>query len=54
MPSSPTERIYHLLGVPVRTGSMYPGNENDAPAYRDAQLVTRLMQAAVAPLTKGM
>jgi hypothetical protein len=25
-----TERIYHILGVPYRSGSLYPGNENDA------------------------
>jgi hypothetical protein len=28
----PTERTFHILGVPLRTGSLYPGNENDAPA----------------------
>jgi len=37
--SYPAERIYHLLGVPLRTGSLYPGNENDSQAYRDAQLL---------------
>jgi arginase len=36
---------YHVLGVPLRTGSLYPGNENDAQAYRDAQLVPRLRAA---------
>jgi len=29
-------RILHLLGVPLRSGSLYPGNENDAQAYRDS------------------
>jgi arginase len=37
-----TERTYHVLGVPLRTGSLYPGSENDAQAYRDAQLLARL------------
>ena len=36
---------YHVLGVPLRTGSLYPGNENDAQAYRDAQLLARLRAA---------
>jgi arginase len=40
-----TERTYHILGVPLRTGSLYPGNENDAQAYRDAQLLKRLQTA---------
>lgn len=34
--------IYHLLGVPLRTGSLYPGSENDAQAYRDTHLLRRL------------
>jgi arginase len=37
-----TERTYHLLGVPLRSGSLYPGSENDAQAYRDARLLERL------------
>jgi arginase len=37
-----TERTFHVLGVPLRTGSLYPGNENDAQPYRDAQLIGRL------------
>ena len=28
--------VYVVLGVPIRTGSLYPGNENDAQAYREA------------------
>jgi arginase len=36
------ERMYHLLGVPLRTGSLYPGSENDAQAYRDVHLLQRL------------
>lgn len=40
-----SERTYHVLGVPLRSGSLYPGNENDAQAYRDAKLVARLQAA---------
>jgi arginase len=36
---------YVVLGVPLRAGSLYPGNENDAQAYRDADLVKRLNDA---------
>ena len=36
---------YHVLGVPLRTGSLYPGSENDAQAYRDARLLARLQAA---------
>ncbi len=35
-------RSLHVLGVPLRTGSLYPGTENDAQAYRDVDLVGRL------------
>jgi arginase len=44
---------YHVLGVPLRTGSLYPGNENDAQAYRDAQLVPRLRAAGCAVIDEG-
>ncbi len=37
-----TERTYRVLGVPLRTGSLYPGSENDAQAYRDGDLLERL------------
>jgi hypothetical protein len=37
------ERTYHVLGVPLRTGSLYPGNENDAQAYREVQLLGALL-----------
>jgi arginase family enzyme len=36
------ERTLHILGVPLRSGSLYPGSENDAQAYRDARLLERL------------
>jgi arginase len=38
-------RRYHVLGVPLRAGSLYPGSENDAQAYRDVGLVARLERA---------
>jgi arginase len=38
-------RSYHVLGVPLRSGSLYPGSENDAQAYRDAGLISRLQRA---------
>ncbi|MGH7316400.1 MAG: arginase family protein [Candidatus Rokuibacteriota bacterium] len=36
---------YHILGVPLRSGSLYPGSENDAQAYRDVRLLARLQAA---------
>jgi len=48
-----TERTYHVLGVPLRAGSLYPGNENDAQAYRDVQLVARLQAAGCQALDDG-
>ena len=47
--STPT---YLVLGVPFRTGSLYPGNENDAQAYRDASLIGHL-SAAGCKVTDG-
>jgi arginase len=47
------ERIYHVLGVPLRTGSLYPGNENDAQAYREARLLERLRVAGCQVLDAG-
>jgi arginase len=47
------DRTYHLLGVPLRTGSLYPGSENDAQAYRDAGLVARLLAAGCTVLDDG-
>lgn len=40
--SGTASRTYHVFGVPLRTGSLVPGNENDAQAYRDVQMVSRL------------
>ena len=47
------ERTYRVLGVPLRTGSLYPGSENDAQAYREAQLVTRLRAAGARVVDDG-
>jgi arginase family enzyme len=46
-------RTYHVLGVPLRTGSLYPGSENDAQAYRDAQLLARLRAAGITAVDDG-
>ena len=48
-----SERIYHVLGVPLRSGSLYPGNENDAQAYRDVQFLARLQAAGCKAFDEG-
>jgi arginase len=48
-----TGRKFHILGVPLRTGSLYPGSENDADAYREAQLLTRLQAAGCDAADEG-
>ncbi len=45
--------MYVILGVPFRTGSLYPGNENDAQAYREADLVGRLSAAGCKAMDAG-
>lgn len=50
MSEAPT---YHVLGVPLRTGSLYPGSENDAQAYRDARLLERLQGAGCPARDEG-
>ena len=47
------DRRYHVLGVPLRTGSLYPGSENDARPYRDAGLVERLRAVGVDVVDDG-
>ncbi len=47
------ESTYHVLGVPLRTGSLYPGNENDAQAYREVQLLARLQAVGCHALDEG-
>jgi arginase len=46
-------RTYHVLGVPLRAGSMYPGSENDAQAYRDVELVARLEAVGCTAIDDG-
>jgi arginase len=46
-------RTYHVLGVPLRTGSLYPGSENDAQAYREARLLPRLHAAGCHAVDEG-
>lgn len=46
-------RTYRVLGVPLRSGSLYPGNENDAQAYRDVHFVERLQRAGVRASDEG-
>jgi arginase len=48
-----TQPTYHVLGVPLRSGSLYPGSENDAQAYRDVQLLARLEAAGCKALDDG-
>jgi arginase len=45
--------VYVVLGVPLRTGSLYPGNENDAQAYRDAGIVAAFTAAGCNVLDGG-
>src|SRR6516162_9168989 len=42
MTTGVAERTFHVFGVPLRSGSLLPGNENDAQAYRDVHLPARL------------
>lgn len=44
---------YHVFGVPLRTGSLYPGSENDAQAYRDAGLLRHLQAAGCKAIDEG-
>ena len=46
-------RTYHVLGVPLRAGSLTPGSENDARAFREAELLTRLRTAGVRAIDEG-
>jgi arginase len=46
-------RVFHILGVPLRTGSLMPGSENDAQPYRDAGLLRRLQAAGLQAIDDG-
>jgi arginase len=45
--------VYVVLGVPLRTGSLYPGNENDAQEYREAGIIASLTAAGCNVLDGG-
>jgi arginase len=47
------EPMYHVLGVPYRTGSFTPGSEHDAQPYRDAGLIARLQAAGCRAIDDG-
>ena len=46
-------RTYHILGIPLRSGSWTPGNEQDPQAYRDVQLLDALKAAHVNAYDEG-
>jgi arginase len=46
-------RTYHILGVPLRSGSWTPGNEQDPQAYRDVHLLEALKAANVRASDEG-
>jgi arginase len=48
-----TGRQYRVLGVPLRSGSFYPGNEDDAQAYREVHFLERLRAAGVPVTDEG-
>jgi arginase len=52
-PDSSTETVYHVLGVPYRTGSFTPGSEHDAQPYREAGLLARLHAAGCRAIDEG-
>lgn len=47
------ERTFHVFGVPLRSGSLVPGSENDAQAYRDVHLLARLQTAGCKVVDNG-
>lgn len=53
MPGYNNKPTYHVLGVPLRTGSLYPGSENDAQAFRDVHLLQRLEAAGCQVFDEG-
>lgn len=53
MTTGVAERTFHVFGVPLRSGSLLPGNENDAQAYRDAHLLARLQAAGCKAVDDG-
>jgi arginase len=48
-----SDRTFHILGAPLRSGSWMPGTESDAPAYREAGLLERLRAAGIRAVDEG-
>jgi len=46
-------RTYRILGVPLRAGSLLPGNENDAQAYREVEFVSRMQAVGCKAIDDG-
>jgi len=51
--SSRPDRTLHVLGVPLRSGSLVPGSEDDARGLREAGLVERLRAAGCEVVNDG-
>lgn len=49
----PSVRTYQVLGVGLRSGSLYPGSEDDAGAFRHAGLFPRLYAAGCQVIDAG-
>jgi arginase len=47
------QRVYDIFGVPLRTGSLYPGTENDAVAYREAGMIEQFRAAGIHAADRG-
>jgi len=47
------QKIYDIFGVPLRTGSLYPGTENDAIAYREAGMMDQFRSAGIYAVDRG-
>ena len=51
--SQSEQRVYEVFGVPLRTGSLYPGTENDAIAYREAGIIEQFRAAGIHAADRG-
>ena len=51
--AQPGQRMYDIFGVPLRTGSLYPGTENDAIAYREAGMMDQFRSAGIHAADRG-
>src|SRR5262245_10515488 len=48
-----SDRVFHVFGVPFRTGSFHPGSEHESAAWRDAGLLGRLRAPGCAAVDEG-